>query len=697
MTQDEFEKKYLSQLDDNQRLAVTTLDGPVLVLAVPGSGKTTALVHRIGYMVNCVGIAPENILTITYTTAATRDMKNRFESLFGKDYGERLAFRTINGICTSILKHYAKLNGRTLFDLLDSEKDAPRVVTEILRDVMDEYPTEAEVKEMTTAIAYCKNMLLSETEIAELSEKRDIPIAEVYKRYQKTLKERSLMDYDDQLLSAFKILKNEPDFLAYYQKRFKYILVDEAQDTSKVQHFIIRLLVGESGNLFMVGDEDQSIYGFRAAYPEALLSFRQNYQNARIIVMNRNYRSNANIVAAADRLIQHNKSRYDKKMVATRPASSDVRFIDVEKRSNQYGYLVKVAQDCQRETAVLYRDNECALPLVDRLDRMGIPYRIKNQDLTFFSNRVVMDVVNLIRLALNPLDTDAFLKVYYRGFVPMRKEEARDLCDFCAKQKVSILRVLESMEFSNYYAETRAGSFVNNVRKMKEETPSKAIWRIRKAMKYDEYLEENSIGDGKLFTLEMIAYNEESLESFLSRLTYLRDLMQNGEQDSSSKFILSTIHSAKGLEYDQVYLMDVFDGCIPLNPSSKQNVSSAKALMEEERRLFYVGVTRAKNNLNIFRIGENESKFVHELEPKKGQSVVGATPYKKQENLNYIEQKLVGRKVEHRSFGRGTIVSVSVDLRGDKAIDVRFEDRKLRTLMYPRVFQKENMWFIDRG
>jgi len=311
-----------------------------------------------------------------------------------------------------------------------------------------------------------------------------------------------------------------------------------------------------------------------------------------------------------------------------------------------------------------------------------------------------MDVVNLIRLVLNPLDTEAFLKVYYRGFVLMRKEEARDLCDFCAKQKVSILRALESMEFSNYYAETRASSFVNNVRKMKEETPSKAIWRIRKAMKYDDYLEENSIGDGKLFTLEMIAYNEESLESFLARLTYLRDLMQNGEQDSSSKFILSTIHSAKGLEYDQVYLLDIFDGCIPLNPSSKQNVSTAKALMEEERRLFYVGVTRAKNNLNIFRIGENESKFIRELEPKQAQTAQPGMNTTSRGNQEYGRQgvsSIIGRKVEHRSFGRGTIVAMASDLNGDKMIDVRFEDQKKRHLAYPRVFQKGNMWFIDRN
>ena len=451
-----------------------------------------------------------------------------------------------------MLNRYGQLEGKALFQLLDSEKDAPRLVTDILREVMEEYPTEAEVKDMLTAIAYCKNMLLTDDEIQELQERWDIPLFETYTRYQRYLRDNSLMDYDDQLVYAYRILKSKPDFLSDYRNRFQYILVDEAQDTSKVQHAIIRLLAGENGNLFMVGDEDQSIYGFRAAYPEALLNFQLYFPNAKIIVLNHNYRSSANIVAAAQRLIQHNKNRYDKKMEATRAGGPDIRYIDVKSRASQYGYLVKVAQDCRRETAVLYRDNECALPLIDRLDRLGLPYRMKNLDLAFFTNRVVRDIVNIMKLAMNPRDTEAFIQVYHRGFLRMRKEEAQHVCELSISSGDSVLQVIYDIDYSNLFASKKAKSFVTNIQKMKSESPSQALFRIMKPMEYEDFLGKNGIGDGKVKILEMIAYSEKTLGSFLKRLDYLQDMLKNRPPAKSCPFILSTIHSAKGLEYDQV-------------------------------------------------------------------------------------------------------------------------------------------------
>lgn len=718
MIMEEKVDRLLKQLDESQQQAVSTTEGPILVLAVPGSGKTTALVHRLGYMVYCENILPENILTLTYTVAATQDMKFRFLSLFGNEFEDRLQFRTINGICAVILNHYGKLEGKTIFQLLDSEKDAPKLVTDILRVVMEEYPTESEVKEMLTAIAYCKNMLLTDEEIQELQERWDIPLHEAYTRYQRQLRDNSLMDYDDQLVYAYRILKSKPDFLAYYRKRFQYILVDEAQDTSKVQHAIIRLLAGENGNLFMVGDEDQSIYGFRAAYPEALMNFQQDFPNAKIIVMNHNYRSNANIVTAAQRLIQHNKNRYDKKMEATRAAGTEIRYIDVKSRASQYGYLVKVAQDCRRETVVLYRDNECALPLIDRLDRLGLPYRMKNLDLAFFTNRVVRDVVNIMKLAMNPRDAEAFMQVYYRGFLRLRKENAQRICELSASSGDSIIEVLSGIGYSNPLASKRAKSFVTNIRKMKTETPTKALFRIMKPMEYEDFLGMNGIGDGKIRILEMLAYSEKTLESFLKRLDYLQDMLKNRPLVESCPFILSTIHSAKGLEYDQVYLVDIYDGVLPSGSSAsgKGNVSSKDA-MEEERRLFYVGVTRAKNELNIFRIADTESVFQRELTGTMPQmerrTSTQATSYSdvSRAAMQYInpfaernapltvseKDIIIGRSVIQVKFGRGIIVDMEYSMKsGALTFTVKFESGVEKKFLFPMVFANGSMKFTDR-
>lgn len=717
MTNVEFEKRYLARLDINQKQAVITTSGPVLVLAVPGSGKTTALVHRIGYMLYCENIPPESILTLTYTVAATQDMKSRFLSLFGNELEELLQFRTINGICAVMLNHYGRLEGKTIFQLLDSEKEAPKLVTDILREVTEEYPTEAEVKEMLTAIAYCKNMLLTDDEIQELQERWDIPVHETYIRYQRYLRDNSLMDYDDQLVYAYRILKSKPDFLAYYRKRFQYILVDEAQDTSKVQHAIIQLLAGENGNLFMVGDEDQSIYGFRAAYPEALLNFQHDFPNAKIIVMNHNYRSNANIVTAAQRLIQHNKNRYDKKMEATRTAGAEIRYIDVKSRANQYGYLVKVAQDCRRETAVLYRDNECALPLIDRLDRLGLPYRMKNLDLAFFTNRVVRDVVNIMKLALNSRDAEAFMQVYYRGFLRMRKEDAQRICELSASSGDSLIEVLSGIGYSNPLASKRAKSFVTNIRKMKTETPTKALFRIMKPMEYEDFLGMNGIGDGKIRILEMLAYSENTLESFLKRLDYLQDMLKNRPPVETCPFILSTIHSAKGLEYDLVYLVDIYDGVLPSGSStSGRGTLSSKDALEEERRLFYVGVTRAKNELNIFRIADTESVFQRELTgnvPQMGHRVSTQTtsysdvsraamqyinPFVVRETpLNVSEKDIViGRSVMQVKFGRGTIVDMEYSSKsGAMTFTVEFDSGVEKKFLFPMAFTSRSMRFID--
>ena len=311
-------------LNAQQSEAVKTVEGPVLLLAVPGSGKTTVLVLRLGYMILNCGIKPENILTVTYTVAATRDMAQRFAGYFGAELAERLEFRTINGICAKIIAYYSRMIGKKPFELVTDEKSTAGILTQIYQQVEQTWPTEADLRNVRTLITYIKNQMLTEKEIRALGKQKgsplraadcDINIAAIYERYNHWLRDQHLMDYDDQMVYALTILRKVPQVLEYFQEQYRYICVDEAQDTSRIQHTIIALLASKHDNLFMVGDEDQSIYGFRAACPEALINFEREHRGAKVLLMEQNYRSGSGIVRAADRFIQRNTLRHAKHMI----------------------------------------------------------------------------------------------------------------------------------------------------------------------------------------------------------------------------------------------------------------------------------------------------------------------------------------------------------------------------------------------
>lgn len=371
---EEFKKQYHISLNPQQEIAVQTTEGPVLLLAVPGSGKTTVLITRLGYMVYCKNVPPERILTMTYTVSATRDMRERFSAVFGEDMGNRLEFRTINGVSQKIISRYESFTGGKAFDLVSDEKKLNVLVGQVIRSIRHGFPQESDIKSARTAITYIKNMMLKEKEIAKL--KPDVPdIDKIYKAYDGELKRKGLMDFDDQMVYAHMILRKIPEILARFQNQYDYICVDEAQDTSKIQHYIIQLLAYENDNLFMVGDEDQSIYGFRAAYPEALTNFAQDYQDAKILYLEQNYRSTGNIVKAASKFISRNTKRHAKSMFTERETGAEITRKRFSKRQEQYEFLCGIAQEKPKDTAVLYRDNESALPLVNLFIQKGIPYR----------------------------------------------------------------------------------------------------------------------------------------------------------------------------------------------------------------------------------------------------------------------------------------------------------------------------------
>lgn len=651
MTWTEFTSRFPIQLNQQQESAVQSVEGPVLLLAVPGSGKTTVLVTRLGYMIFCKGIAPERILTVTYTVAATKDMAERFACRFGAEMAGRLEFRTINGICARVIQYCSWKSGRTAFSLLTDEKRIAAMLSGIYQRIEHSYPTESDLQNVRTLITFIKNRMLGEEEIRALEKDAEIQLLRIYKAYNAELREHQLMDYDDQMVYAYTMLQRFPWLREHFQQQYPYICVDEAQDTSKIQHAIIALLASRTENLFMVGDEDQSIYGFRAAYPDALLEFEQHHPGAQVLLMEENFRSDASIVRAADRFIQKNTLRHEKHMQPARPKQREIREIPLANRKAQYSYLLKVAEDCtaayaadpkRRATgemqervdgdpatdvlhadrrrssspiAVLYRDHECALPLIDLLERNGVPYKMRNADIGFFTNRVVLDICNIIRLAENPLNTELFMQLYYKLGTYLRKQDAQSIADISQLEGLSVWDVALKHGGLNAYTKGKVRAIQTHMRNMLKESAGRAVHRIVEYMGYREYMERSEIKDTKLDILRILADQEDSPRHLVDRLEKLRQVLKEKSSERDCPFILSTIHASKGLEYDSVYLLDVIDGVLPaqIPKDLKKAEKTELEAYEEERRLFYVGITRAKDQLYVFTMKTQHSAFCDEL------------------------------------------------------------------------------------
>lgn len=706
MTYEEFQDKFHVRLNQQQLEAVRAVNGPVLLLAVPGSGKTTVLVTRLGYMIYCAEIKPENILTLTYTIAAARDMTNRFCSCFGNELRERMEFRTINGICAKMIQYFGRLKGVEPFSLATDGDVITKILSDIFRRTENSYATESDLKEIRRLITYIKNMMLTDDEIGQLNKEAEFKVSDIYKEYRREMRARNLMDYDDQMVYAYNILRKSPETLRYIQDKYTYICVDEAQDTSRIQHEIIRILAGTRDNLFMVGDEDQSIYGFRAAYPEALLSFEEDHTAAKILLMEENFRSDGKIVAAADKFIQKNVLRHKKHMVAAKDASMDIEKIILKDRGAQYHYLVRVAEECRVQTAVLYRNNESALPLVDLLERQRIPYRVRNMELTFFTHRIVQDIRNMIRFAMNPKDIDLFLQIYYKVSTYINKQDAIRISEISRQENRDVLET--AVNYGQLSERTRKNCKLikTHFKCLLSDQADGSINRIVYYMGYGDYLDRAGVSDSKLFILKAIAKSENSPQRILERLDELQDILKrkqdgqqnmphtNGQADglqNSFPIILSTIHSSKGLEYDNVYLLDVVDGVFPETvPKNLKNMDKMeRESYEEERRLFYVGITRAKGRLSVFKL-DQKSTFCQELiykekpvidKTRKGASqqkikttLVLAYKVKKkpispegfEKFLNGIGDGLI---VKHKKLGEGVVVEVL----GDKVM-IQFDD-----------------------
>ncbi|MBO5036679.1 MAG: ATP-dependent helicase [Clostridia bacterium] len=594
-----FKEKFNIVLNSQQDSAVRAIDGANLLLAVPGSGKTTVLVARLGYMILCKNIAPQNILALTYTKAATEDIRARFRSFFGENLANKIEFRTINSIADKIIKKYTDRP----FEIIDDTKE---IVKKILQRTQTSFPTENEINEAITKIAYYKNMMIRPEKIEDEDD------AEIFGIYNEFLKQSSLMDYDDQLVYAHTILRKYPRILEYFQDRYQYICVDEAQDTSKLQHEIIRLLAMKYKNIFMVGDEDQSIYGFRAAYPRALTEFRSNYPNASVYYMETNYRSTKEIVKTSADFIEKNIDRYSKKIVSSRGYGAPVLRIPVKNREDQYKFLLELAKRSNKNTAILYRDNDSAIPLIDLMLRNNIPFNVNKLKGLFFTNRLVSDIKNFMQLAVDQYDTESFMQIYYKCNFGFNKKMAELVCAKSMGRKMTVADALIRQNFQQPHMQKNAKEFGKFLSDIASNNPLNALNIIYD--RYESFMTRQNMDYDKFELLQVLASAEKTVGSFLERLYELQLICSDEKPEKNNGITLSTVHSAKGLEFDSVYITDVFDGTFPsVTLSAAQKDKDEMDCYMEERRLFYVAMTRAKNELAVISISDRKSSFIDEI------------------------------------------------------------------------------------
>ena len=581
-------------LNEQQEAAVRRVNGATLLLAVPGSGKTTVIVARTGYLMYVAGVQPENILTITYTRAAAKEMKERFAKKFAT---ERMpAFSTINSFCLSVINTCVKEKYIHVPKLVPNNES---IIRAIAAKMLPEYPSDSQVRSLAQKVCKVKNKLMTFQEI-EAIEENSLDFSAFYQAYKLYMSEHDLMDFDDQLLMANDLLDEYPDILQRAHEKFRYVSVDEAQDTSYVQHLIVQKLVGRNGNIFMVGDEDQSIYGFRGAYPAALLDFQSNYNEPCILRMETNYRSDRNIVSAANQFIKLNTRRLDKNMRAQSQKDGAIVVTCIDRMEQQAELLLERIrnQKPDESLAILYRNNDSAIPLINLLQMNGIQVQTRDATGTFMTNYVIRDLLDFMLLALNPADTTAFGHLYYKMGLYMKGVTAK-----------RIIEAVEEGECQNVFSAAMkfAGGkgyawkiecLPRDFSDLAKKKPAEAIdyilfmldyWSNWLTKKIDAGASEQFISL-RISILKMVAEKYSTIPDFLAALKNITEY--KGCQDSN--VTVTTIHSSKGLEFDKVILIDMVSGIIPGDSDDRDAEDD-----EEDARAFYVGATRARHELEI--------------------------------------------------------------------------------------------------
>ena len=708
--------KYLENLNDKQREAAMYTEGALLILAGAGSGKTSTMTRRIAYLVDEKGVSPYNILAVTFTNKAAREMEERVEEILGSN--SRMWIMTFHAACLRMLRmdgdRLGYTNSFAVYDPVDQKL--------IVKNLLKEY--EIDEKKFTpnsilSNISKAKEQEIGPREFEEnAGDFRDETVAKVYRGYERILSRNNAMDFDDLILNAVRLLKENPDVLEKYQERFRYIMVDEYQDTNQLQYKLISLLAKKYGNICVVGDDDQCIYQWRGADIRNILNFEKEFPKAKVVKLEQNYRSTANILEAAHSVISNNKQRKRKKLWTDASQGEKIQYHRLESDyreagyiAQEIGYMVQQGEN-YRDFAILYRTNAQSRNFEDSLAQRRIPYRVIG-GLRYYDRMEIKDMIAYMRLVANPMDDIAFDRVVNspkRGIGKATMDKIKSVANYCEK---SIFQYVESEAIADTLsgkASRGMNEFLEIIREYSEEKENLRVSDIYEGLLiksgYLKALEDQRTAeaDGRIENLmefKSVIYEFENrdskleLDEFLEKLALLSDV--DNHDSEANAVTLMTMHSAKGLEFPYVFMPGMEDGLFP-SWRSRDSISQ----MEEERRLCYVGMTRAKRRLWMTSAesrllygkvnATRESEFMREINPKllagdgvyKSGSVgakTGSTRYldgrydpisgdyqfqnhikaksEMKKKLVHDEHFEVGDRVIHGKFGEGVVLEVT--------------------------------------
>ena len=596
--------------NEAQTKAICHKNGPAMVLAGPGSGKTLVITRRVEYLIKKYGVRPEQILVITFTKAAAKEMRERFARIT-KDDRFPVTFGTFHGIYYGILKWAYRMNASNIF----SEEEKMMLLREVIAGMELEIEDEKEfLQGIASEIGQIKNNRLSLEEY-ESSNCSDQMFRQIYEEYERRRKLLKKIDFDDMLVLCYELFQKRPDILQMWQKKFQYILIDEFQDINQVQYDVIRMLALPENNLFIVGDDDQSIYRFRGARPEIMLGFSKDYPNAKSIILDVNYRSTKAVVSAARRVIERNKNRYQKEIITVNEQGDNVHIQEVRHPVEESHYVrEQIAKAVAAGTepsqiAVLYRTNTEPRALVETFMENHIPFQMKEHLPNLYEHFIGRDFQSYMRMALGGRDRGDFLMIMNRP----NRYIGRDSVD---RGEISFENLRKYYMEKDWMVD-RIDQLEVDLKVIRRMTPYAAIQYIRKSVGYDLFLNEYAIKRKmKLEDLqELIREMEERAKEFKTIEEWFDHIEKYTEElrmqavtrtENRNAVSLMTFHAAKGLEYDTVFIIGANEDVTPYKKAELPEE------MEEERRMFYVAMTRAKKHLTISYVREKNGKAMEQ-------------------------------------------------------------------------------------
>lgn len=658
----------IDKLNENQLKAVNHLDGPCMVLAGPGSGKTRVITYRIANMVVNKNIKPTSILAISFTKASSIEMKNRALSLSNDFRMNKVTYGTFHSVFFRILRYFENYNIESILD----EKTKRIGLKNILKGLNIENADDDEtIGQVINEISYVKNELMDKIDFKSEVLTND-EFIKVYNFYEEYKQQMNKIDFDDMLIKTYELLKNNKAALDRVRSVYRYILVDEFQDINKVQFEALKLIANPSNNIFVVGDEDQSIYGFRGSRPDFLLEFEEYFSNTKKVLLDINYRSKGEIIDIANRLIEKNTNRYEKVIKCGQGNGAKVNYISPEDSEEEAVYIAKdiknkIQEDYTEYTdfAVIYRTNIQSRALVDVFMDMRIPFVVKDSIVTIYDHWAAQDILAYLRIGVNPNSNKDWIRIINKPFRYISKDNLNlikdepdfinsliNKCDLHPKQ----VKTINDLDIDISY--------------VKGLNPKNAISYIRTTLDYDRYILDYC-ANRKIKTnglieilneLESSATNFKTIQEYLDHIERVKsEIVDNKNNKETDGVIFTTMHSAKGLEFKNVYIIGANEGTIPHEKSYEIDDEEKKNdQIEEERRLMYVAITRAEENIcisspiNKYGKRVSKSRFVEDIK----------APTKKE-----MDSITIGDRIYHKKFKEGTIVEKNGD-----SIKIRFKD-----------------------